>query len=849
MNDTYHNTLRPRLRRFEIVLPAGMHQAMREFLFRDSSREYMGVILAGVSETDRKLKLLGRRFIPVPIDAYEYQSAGGLAVCREYSQELLSQCAEEGLSQIDVHSHPFGPSPHLWFSGTDDAHEQRMAEYIYRRLERSLYASLVMNQGYSKARIWLPYRNGVRNHEISTMVLAESPFRRLHIGRYGNGAEPHLAESDRNRFARQILAFGEEGQLAISQVSMGVVGAGGMGSAIIEGLARLGVRHVTVIDPDVAEISNINRVSGMTLEDGHTRRAKVEIAERTVSSIASNPKVKAIQESVFATASVQCLKDCDIIIAATDNHATRMFAQRIGAQYLIPVVSVGVNIEVAEDASLDDVSGEFAIALPGAAGWCLACARVYDAERAAIELADAVEQKRWIQRGYIDGADVKAPAVSHLNGVVANLALAEIHNLIAPFKEFVSYLTYSQQRNELMPYTISRNQTCAICSDTALLGLGDLEPLPNYEHSLGKPMLFRSDIVTIASVDHRASCLASKHFYDHAARRWLRKAVVVSDWIYLVVVILVWILMRTVGDRWWATTMFIFGPRWILLLPLSILLPSTFFLRRKSLVVVLLLAAITVLIPIMGLTVPYHQAVSVNSGGVRIRVLTCNIHWREFDPLALTRVIAAENPDVVALQEWSPNYDFLFPLPVWHTRRVGELFLASHYPIGEVASASLLEAFPPGEAACFTINTGYGPLNVLNLHLASPHKPFDFALEGSASGHRAIEKNSVLRLTQSGIIRDYINHLGPCVIVAGDFNTPDDSRVFRESWEGLEDAFQTTGWGFGYTYHANGTSIRIDHLLLASGLRSRRCWVGPSIGSPHRPVIAELEWRCGDQTP
>jgi vancomycin resistance protein VanJ len=343
--------------------------------------------------------------------------------------------------------------------------------------------------------------------------------------------------------------------------------------------------------------------------------------------------------------------------------------------------------------------------------------------------------------------------------------------------------------------------------------------------------------------------LASKHFYDHTVRRFFRKAVVVSDWIYLLVVIVVWILIRTAGDRWWATTMIIFGPRWILLVPLPILLPSTLFLRRKSLLVVLLLTAIIVMIPIMGLTVPYRQALSASRGRVRIRVLTCNIHWRELDPLALARLITTENPDVVALQDWSPEYDFVFPVPAWHTRRVGELFLASHYPIGEVASANLLEAFPPGEAVCFSINTEDGPLHVVNLHLASPHKPFDGALEGLASGHSAIENNSVLRLTQSRIIHNYINHLGPSVIVVGDFNTPDDSLVFQASWKGMDDAFQTSGWGFGYTYHAKGASIRIDHLLLANGLRSRRCWVGPSIGSPHRPVIAELERQCGDQMP
>jgi len=485
MTETHPNISRPPLPQFEIVLPAGMHDAIREFLFRDSSREYMGVILAGVSETERKIKLLGRRFIPVPTGDYERQSAGGLTVRGEYSQRLLRQCADEGLSQIDVHSHPFGPSPDLWFSGTDDAHEQRMAQYIYERLEGSLYASLVMNQGYSKARIWLPYPEGVTAHEISTLVLAESPFRRLDITARDSADEPSLTERDRHCFGRQVLAFGEKGQLAISQVAVGIVGAGGQGSAIVEGLARLGVRNLTVIDPDVAEISNINRVSSMTLEDGHAGLPKVEIASRTVHSIIPDAKVMAAQASVFAPASIELLKECDIIVVATDNHATRMFAQRIGAQYLIPVVSVGVNIEVGENSALVDVSGEFAIALPGATGWCLACAHVYDAERAAIELADAAEQQRWIQRGYIDGADVKAPAVSHLNGVVANLALAEIHNLLVPFKKFVRYLTYDQLHGQLMPYTIERNQTCAVCSDTGLLGLGDLEPIPNYERAIG----------------------------------------------------------------------------------------------------------------------------------------------------------------------------------------------------------------------------------------------------------------------------------------------------------------------------------------------------------------------------
>ncbi len=120
------------------------------------------------------------------------------------------------------------------------------------------------------------------------------------------------------------------------------------------------------------------------------------------------------------------------------------------------------------------------MALPGAAGWCLNCAQAYDSSIAAWELSDQVEQERWVHRGYVTGADVASPSVIHLNGVIANLALAEIHNLFAPYKRFDGYQCYNQLTSELMQYTIKRQQDCAFCGNEGLLGLGDIELIPDY---------------------------------------------------------------------------------------------------------------------------------------------------------------------------------------------------------------------------------------------------------------------------------------------------------------------------------------------------------------------------------
>jgi endonuclease/exonuclease/phosphatase (EEP) superfamily protein YafD len=82
---------------------------------------------------------------------------------------------------------------------------------------------------------------------------------------------------------------------------------------------------------------------------------------------------------------------------------------------------------------------------------------------------------------------------------------------------------------------------------------------------------------------------------------------------------------------------------------------------------------------------------------------------------------------------------------------------------------------------------------------------------------------------------------GATAVVAGDFNTPPDSGVYGDFWASFGNAFSEAGFGFGNTHFTHRTSLRIDHVLFGRGWRCRKCWVGPAVGSAHRPVIADLE--------
>ena len=79
---------------------------------------------------------------------------------------------------------------------------------------------------------------------------------------------------------------------ACQKTNIAVIGAGGLGSMMIEGLARLGFRNITIIDPDIAEMTNLNRVAGMTYSDAINGTRKADIARKNI--VAINPQAKPV---------------------------------------------------------------------------------------------------------------------------------------------------------------------------------------------------------------------------------------------------------------------------------------------------------------------------------------------------------------------------------------------------------------------------------------------------------------------------------------------------------------------------------------------------------------------------
>lgn len=339
---------------------------------------------------------------------------------------------------------------------------------------------------------------------------------------------------------------------------------------------------------------------------------------------------------------------------------------------------------------------------------------------------------------------------------------------------------------------------------------------------------------------------------DFDASGLARPAAVVC-WAYAVGAAAVALFMWALGDAWWPATAVLFSGRWIFLLPLALLVPAALLLRRPRLVVPLLLGALIVVGPMMGFRTGWQRWLPGAASGTPFRVVTFNADVGDWLVPQLSFLVTQWRADVIAFQECGPELaKAMTALPGRYGHVAEGLCLSSRYPIREASSMdrSSLDRVRQGNEGIggagfvtrYVLDTPRGPVDFTNVHLETPRKGFEGLLGGRPSGAdvRRLRDNTTLRDIESSLARRWVAGRHDPTIVAGDFNTPVESRIFRRNWGDLTDAFSRAGAGFGMTKYNGWIRARIDHVLSGPEWRADRAVVGPDLGSDHRPLIVDL---------
>ena len=141
------------------------------------------------------------------------------------------------------------------------------------------------------------------------------------------------------RYSRHILLdeWGVEGQERVSQSHALIVGAGGLGSPAALYLASAGVGHITLIDHDVVDITNLQRQIAHTQE--RVGQLKVESLQQAIAQINPEVQVNTVAHRADAMLLKQHIEKADVVLDCTDNFETRHAINLACVQHKKPLVS------------------------------------------------------------------------------------------------------------------------------------------------------------------------------------------------------------------------------------------------------------------------------------------------------------------------------------------------------------------------------------------------------------------------------------------------------------------------------------------------------------------------------
>jgi molybdopterin/thiamine biosynthesis adenylyltransferase/proteasome lid subunit RPN8/RPN11 len=432
-----------------LALAAEQLISLRQQLL-EQRQESCAILLGRSVEIDGQLaRIVVRESVIPQKSAYSDRSPVSAQLRPEFVGEIAQRARRAGQSVVFVHTHPAGPAQ---FSKIDDRGELELRPFLERRIPHAHHAALLISPRSMVAR------------EIGT----NSSLRVVGAG--GRIIWGETAGIDTSpRFDRQIRVFGSDAQGRLETIRVGIVGLGGTGSLVLQQLAHLGIRDLVLIDADVVEESNLNRVVGTTRSD--LGKPKVDVAAELAARINPDIRVEARRESVLQARTARSLAATDFVFNCTDSHGSRAVINQVAYQYLVPTIDMGVAITVSE-AKISHITGRVQLLAPGVA--CMTCANLLNSEEIRRDLMTEFERQK---DPYISGGVEPAPAVISLNSTVASLAITMFLNTTVNVPGAARFLNYDAINGVVRPAVCPAHPSCIVCSHRGALARADEWPL------------------------------------------------------------------------------------------------------------------------------------------------------------------------------------------------------------------------------------------------------------------------------------------------------------------------------------------------------------------------------------
>lgn len=466
---------------YSLTLREDHEAALRAHMLRGDGLEHAAYVLCcraaiRLDPWDREAheKFLSVQVIPVPDDQVLDAGPGLITWSTASFVRALRAAAGEDQIVAVVHNHPAGM---VAFSAQDDRNEPDLVQLaVNRNGEGTKILSLILTgDGQWAGRAWLLPKPG-----------AHAPLRMVRVlggrGRYALHYPGRGFAAGLPAFQRQALAFGQALNDDLSRLRVGIVGCGGTGSAVAMLLARLGVGQVALFDNDIVDCTNLNRLHGARQQDADLMRSKVYVVAEAIAAMGLGVRVVPVEAWIGDPECRDALRACDIVFGCTDDHDGRFFLNRLAYYYLIPVIDVGLAIDVGEGdpPALRGLDGRVTVLAPHET--CLMCRAVVSGEAARSEAMKRAEPELYERRkaeAYVDSGGNPAPAVVTFTTEVACMAVNEMIQRLQGFRGPDGAVAHRIRKFHLgedrRPLHDPR-PACPVCAAGDVWGRGDTDP-------------------------------------------------------------------------------------------------------------------------------------------------------------------------------------------------------------------------------------------------------------------------------------------------------------------------------------------------------------------------------------
>jgi len=438
----------------------------RHHFFSKPGEHFVFFLARPAATYDQGPIFLTEDVILVPDDGVEVDDYG-YSVAVPALVDAVNVAARRGLSLVEGHNHG-GVRPR--FSRVDRRGLQEFVPYVLDSLPDRPYAATV----WGDEEIYGEYFTMNATGRLRSIISYGSRLRQL--------VSNDTAHEPLGRYARQTPWFTEAGQRNLGALRVAIAGLGGTGSHVAQQLAYLGIRSFALVDPDIVDLTNLNRLVGAILADLDS--PKVHVVRRHIRQIAPETTVTAVQSRVQLPDALEALKTADVIFGCVDNDGARLVVNELALAYRVPYFDLASGLA----AGNGDVSGGGRVSFVDADGPCLACAGDIDLDEARHHLDSPALQAHRRRAGYVADLEVPAPAVVSVNGVVASVAVNELAMLVSGTRcvppkidfDLVGEGRGGNPAQWVTPVRVGRRAGCVEC---AKAGAGDSTRLDRYHEA------------------------------------------------------------------------------------------------------------------------------------------------------------------------------------------------------------------------------------------------------------------------------------------------------------------------------------------------------------------------------